>query len=224
MAAVMSTADSHVLLAASNISRDIWRNLVNPRVSENTQIWITRLAMPVLLFLTVFVALQFKAVWKMQFFGYWLMQAGLLALIPTALLYKIKNWKFTSHSGIPVLLFGVAVFILGQQLGLKRQIAYLFSWSGSLLLFVIFSLFAGKNEKVVARAVAYNERWLRRWRVSIILAVCVIAEELIRLGSIFFRLTFVYYAVLLIPIVLTSIIIGINIKEILEARKVSPEA
>lgn len=143
IAATLSTASAHILLAGANVARDIYQNLINKKASDTALVRINRYSIPVLGFLTIFIALSFKSIFDIYLWGQYLLTAGLLILVPGTLLWPRK---VSRYAGLPTILAGVFVFLLtAQPIGpLIQNQAYLAGWFASLITFVAINL-AGKK-------------------------------------------------------------------------------
>lgn len=146
LAATLSTASSHILLAGTNISKDLYYNLFNSKIPENRLIFITRVSILFLGFLAIFIALKFESVFDIYLWGQWFMTAGLLIIIPGTLLWP---GKVSKYSGLPTMLVGILTFLLmSEPIGfLEKNVAIMLAWISSLIVFIAINLF--KREGIV---------------------------------------------------------------------------
>ena len=138
LAATLSTADSSLILAATNVANDVYRRYINPKAQDSVLVTLTRLALPVSLGLTMLFAFSLKSVFDLHVWGLWLLLAGSLVLVPGTLLWpgKLNKW-----AGFPTMLFGLAAFLCGGPFfKMSTNNAYLLSLAVSAVIFLLFNL------------------------------------------------------------------------------------
>jgi len=147
IAATLSTASAHILLAGTNISRDIYQTLINKKASDQTLVKITRYSIPILGIITIIIALSFKSIFDIYTWGQYLMTAGLLIIVPGTLLWPRK---ISRYAGLPTILSGVLIFLIGSKpIGpLVTNQAYLAGWTASLIVFLVINLIGKKPVEI----------------------------------------------------------------------------
>ena len=175
LGATLSTASAHILLAGTNMSKDIYYNLFNPKISEKKLIFNTRVSIIVLGFLAIFIALKFENVFEMYLWGQWFMSAGLLIIIPGTLLWP---GKVSKYAGLPTMLVGILTFLLiGKPIGpLGKNVAFMLSWASSLVVFITINLLKGEKINISKNSIfCKKELWQKNnMRVTVLGFILVV--------------------------------------------------
>jgi len=175
LGATLSTASAHILLAGTNMSKDIYYNLFNPKISEKKLIFSTRVSIIMLGFLAIFIALKFENVFEMYLWGQWFMSAGLLIIIPGTLLWP---GKVSKYAGLPTMLVGILTFLLmGKPIGpLGKNVAFMLSWANSLVVFITINLLKGGKINISKNSIfCKKELWQKNnMRVAVLGFILVV--------------------------------------------------
>ena len=93
MAVIVSTADSFLLIPATNLTRDVFQRFVNPDMSEKAVVFMSRswvLALGIVAFLLVD---QFPTVLAAAYTAYLIYGAGITPALLAAFLWKRATWQ-----------------------------------------------------------------------------------------------------------------------------------
>lgn len=126
VAAVMSTADSQLLVAASAIGEDIYKGMINPDAGDAQVLWVNRLAVLVIGSLAATWAWLTPGSVHTTIVFAW---AGLGAGIGPALISSVY-WKETTGAGV----------IAGMVVGLVSTVVWHFTSGGPFMIFEIYEL------------------------------------------------------------------------------------
>jgi sodium/proline symporter len=114
-AAIMSTADSQLLVATSAIVEDVYHKLINPKASQKTLVLYSRILVMVLSIFALLLALQGGVIYFLVAFAW----GGLAASFGPLVILSLW-WKKTTKSGaIAGMLSGTAVVILWDKMGIS---------------------------------------------------------------------------------------------------------
>ncbi|WBU51906.1 sodium/proline symporter [Paracoccus sp. SCSIO 75233] len=113
LAAIMSTADSQLLVVSSVLTEDIYRTLINPKASERQLVWVGRLLIVVTALVSFVLALQGGSVLALVAYAW----AGFGAAFGPLILISLY-WKgVTRHGALAGMLTGTLTVLLWKQLG-----------------------------------------------------------------------------------------------------------
>lgn len=136
IASTMSSADSDMLCASTIITKDLYQKYINPRVSDNSLIKITRISNVVIGLLAMCIALFQINIITLNIFSFMLRAAGPFA----AFILAISMKKCSKHAGIVSILVGSAVGIYWQIMKEPYGILAIIAGSvASLIAFIITS-------------------------------------------------------------------------------------
>lgn len=110
IASTMSSADSDMLCASTIITKDLYQKYMNPDVSDNSIIKITRISNVIIGLLAMCIALFQINIITLNIFSFMLRAAGPFA----AFILAISMKKCSKHAGIVSILVGSAVGIYWQ--------------------------------------------------------------------------------------------------------------
>jgi len=221
LAATLSTASAHILLAATNVSKDIYHNLINRKATDRTLVMITRIFTPIIGFLTIYIALSFKTVFDIYLWGQYLLTAGLLILVPGTLFWR---GKVSKYAGLPTMLAGILIFLLsGKPIGpLIQNQAYLAGWTASLITFVILNIIGKKpiefpvQEVERIRTLSARETYNKAIVfLGLIVVICLTAGYM---SASFYRVTWYFTIDMVILIAMAFVLIGLFLKEYREVK------
>ncbi len=106
----MSSADSDMLCASTIITKDLYQKYMNPDVSDNSMIKMTRISNVIIGLLAMCIALFQINIITLNIFSFMLRAAGPFA----AFILAISMKKCSKHAGIVSILVGSAVGIYWQ--------------------------------------------------------------------------------------------------------------
>jgi Na+/proline symporter len=176
IAAGMSTADGYLLLASSNISRDIYKRWFNKEASDQTVIKITRIAMILLAIISTYIVIQFKTVWDLWAWGAMMFAAAafipfvpgifwrwrkhkdaawisiVVAILLYIFLYPPKAWAPDYVPKIAIF-FGVSPFS-----GAHKAYIFLLTWMTSAIVYILINLLFGKSCEKIEK----EEEWRQK--------------------------------------------------------------
>lgn len=113
LAAIMSTADSQLLVAASAISEDFFKSLIKPNASEKELVWISRGTVIAIAVIAAFFAMDPESsVLKLVSFGW----AGLGATFGPVVIVSLYWKRMTSNGALAGMLSGGITTIIWKQL------------------------------------------------------------------------------------------------------------
>jgi SSS family solute:Na+ symporter/sodium/proline symporter len=107
VAIVLSTGNSFMLVASTNLSRDIYERFINPEASEVTKIRVQRSAIVAFAIIAIFLLTQFDTVLSMALYAYALVGASLTPALLAAFLWK----RVTPQGGVACIAGGLASII-----------------------------------------------------------------------------------------------------------------
>jgi SSS family solute:Na+ symporter/sodium/proline symporter len=141
VAIIVSTADSFLLVPATNIIRDIYQRFVNPGASQKKIVFYSRIAV-VLLGIFAFAQVRFfTRVLEMALYAYTMYGVGITPAVLAAFLWKRANAK----GGVSSIAAGMSVTILWEISGKPFAIPTIYpALFASLFCLVIVSLVTGK--------------------------------------------------------------------------------
>ncbi len=131
-AAVMSTADSHLLLAGANLSRDIYQRFINRNTDERRMVYVTRLSVALVVVFSLWTSLQFTHIFEMWVWGARLYTSAFFVPIVGALIWR---GRLSKRAGLPTILVGTLMFLGGMALGYREEILHIVSIPVSLMVF-----------------------------------------------------------------------------------------
>jgi SSS family solute:Na+ symporter len=108
MAIIVSTADSFLLIPATNLTRDVYQKYINTNASERQVIFISRTLVVLLGFIAFLLVSQFKTVLDAAFTAYNIYGASLTPSLLAAFLWK----RATKEGAIASIISGASVTIV----------------------------------------------------------------------------------------------------------------
>ena len=157
LAAIMSTADSQLLVSASSVAEDIYKGIINKKADDKKVLRISRYTVFVIAVLAYLIALDPNSSIMGLVSNAW---AGLGAAFGPIVLLSLF-WKRTNLSGavagismgaITVIVWDYIPIIEGQTLGTYTQIySLLIGFSTSLLAIVLVSLITKKPSEEILK-------------------------------------------------------------------------
>ncbi|KAB7497316.1 High-affinity choline transporter 1 [Armadillidium nasatum] len=124
-AAVMSSADSSVLSAASMFARNIWKCIFRQNASETEIIWIMRLSIFVVGFLATILALTISSI-----YGLWYLSSDLVYVILFPQLLMVVHFKHhcNTYGSLAAYIVGLGFRVSGGEsiIGIPPLIKYPF--------------------------------------------------------------------------------------------------
>ena len=103
IAIILSTANSFLLTASTNITRDIYQRFINLNASQQKIIWVQRLWIFILGVLAYLLLTQFKTVLDMALTAYAMIGAGITPVLLAAFLWK----RVTPAGGVAAMAGGM---------------------------------------------------------------------------------------------------------------------
>jgi solute:Na+ symporter, SSS family len=145
VAVIVSTADSFLLVPATNVMRDIYQRFINPEASQKKMILYSRLAV-VLLGLFAFVQVRFfEKVLEMAIYAYTMYGVGITPAVMAAFFWK----RATAAGGVGSIAAGMTVTIIWELLRQPFDIPTVYPALGlSLFCLIVFSLITDKPNKI----------------------------------------------------------------------------
>ena len=122
MAIIVSTADSFLLIPATNLTRDVYQKHINNNATEKQIILVSRVFVLILGFIAFMLVSQFKTVLNAAFTAYNIYGASLTPSLLAAFLWK----RATKEGAVASIIAGASVTILWTYI--------LPQWSGFYLL------------------------------------------------------------------------------------------
>ncbi|MBM7872256.1 SSS family solute:Na+ symporter [Clostridium pascui] len=132
IASTMSSADSDMLCASTILTKDLYQKYINPSVSDNTMIKMTRISNVIIGLLAMCIALFQINIITLNIFSFMLRAAGPFAAFILGLSLK----KCSKHAGIVSILVGSLVGIYWQVM--KEPYGILAIIAGSLSSLIAF--------------------------------------------------------------------------------------
>jgi len=108
MAIIVSTADSFLLIPATNLTRDVYQRYINTKASEQQIIFISRVLVLALGFIAYLLVSQFKTVLNAAFTAYNIYGASLTPSLLAAFLWK----RATKEGAVASIITGALVTIV----------------------------------------------------------------------------------------------------------------
>ena len=108
MAIIVSTADSFLLIPATNLTRDVYLRYIKPDADEKSILFISRFLVIILGFIAFFLVSQFKTVLNAAFVAYNIYGTSITPALLATFLWK----RATSQGAIASILTGTVVTIL----------------------------------------------------------------------------------------------------------------
>ena len=108
MAIIVSTADSFLLIPATNLTRDVYQKYLNPNASEKQILFISRSLVLILGLIAFLLVSQFKTVLNAAFTAYNIYGTSITPALLAAFLWK----RATSQGAIASILTGAIVTIV----------------------------------------------------------------------------------------------------------------
>jgi len=118
MAIIVSTADSFLLIPATNLTRDVYQKHINTNASEKQIILVSRALVLILGFIAFLLVSQFKTVLNAAFTAYNIYGASLTPSLLAAFLWK----RATKEGAVASILSGASITIIWTY--------FLPNWSG----------------------------------------------------------------------------------------------
>ena len=118
MAIIVSTADSFLLIPATNLTRDVYQKYINVKASEKQIILVSRALVLVLGLIAFLLVSQFKTVLNAAFTAYNIYGASLTPSLLAAFLWK----RATKEGAVASILTGASITIIWTY--------FLPNWSG----------------------------------------------------------------------------------------------
>ena len=108
MAIIVSTADSFLLIPATNLTRDVYLRYLNPQATEKQILLISRLLVLILGLIAFLLVSQFKTVLNAAFTAYNIYGTSITPALIAAFIWK----RATSEGAIASILMGMTITIL----------------------------------------------------------------------------------------------------------------
>jgi SSS family solute:Na+ symporter/sodium/proline symporter len=143
VAVIVSTADSFLLVPATNIMRDIYQRFINPDVPQKKMILYSRLIVVVLGLFAFMQVRFFEKILEMAIYAYTMYGVGITPAVMAAFFWK----RATSAGGIGSISSGMLVTIVWELLDRPGDIPTVYPALGlSLFCLIVFSLLSPKPE------------------------------------------------------------------------------
>ncbi len=126
VAIVLSTANSFMVVASSNFTRDVYHRFLAPGASERRLLLVQRLTIVVFAGLALLLLTQFETVLAMALYAYSLIGAGLTPAILAAFLWK----RVTPQGGVACLAGGLLA-IVGIGVASRLGVPFVLQIGGS---------------------------------------------------------------------------------------------
>jgi SSS family solute:Na+ symporter/sodium/proline symporter len=123
MAIIFSTANTFLMIPATNLARDIYQRFLNPKATETQVVRFQRIMIVVVGVLAYLLATKFTTILQMAFTAYTMVGAGLTPALLAAFLWK----RVTPAGGTSSIAAGMVVTVL-----ITWQQDVLSSWLGGL--------------------------------------------------------------------------------------------
>lgn len=123
VAFIVTTADSYLLSASTNVTYDVWHRYINKDATDRQKIWFMRVTICVLTVLAVVLTLFFPTILSLQMTAYTMYGAA----ITPSLLFALFSKRVTPAGGIAGIVVGGGVtvvwtMVLGSPLGIASAI------------------------------------------------------------------------------------------------------
>jgi len=149
VAVIISTANSFLLVPATNVMRDIYQRFINPDISDKNIIRFSRITVVILGFSAYALMNFFPRILDAAYAAYTVYGAGLTPALMATFFWK----RATPHAGVASILVGMLVTVLWEIIR-KVQGEFLFgvpavypALIGSLLCLIVISLLQQPPEK-----------------------------------------------------------------------------
>ncbi|WP_297499554.1 sodium/proline symporter [Thermococcus sp.] len=115
-AAIMSSANSYLLVVASALARDIYHKIIDPNADQEKLVWISRISVLVVSLLSIYLALgATETVFKLVLYAW----AGLACSFGPVVIFGLYWKRATKEGAIAGMIVGAITVILWKQLGLS---------------------------------------------------------------------------------------------------------
>ena len=143
VAVIVSTADSFLLVPATNVMRDIYQRFINPKLPQKKMVLYSRLVV-VVLGIVAFVQVQFfTRVLEMAIYAYTMYGVGITPAVMAAFFWK----RATASGGVSSIGAGMAVTLVWEIMKRPWEIPTIYPALGlSLACLVFISLLTPKPE------------------------------------------------------------------------------
>ncbi len=134
VAVIVSTADSFLLVPATNIMRDIYQRFINPELSQQKMVLYSRIAV---VFLGLFAFAQvrfFERVLEMAIYAYTMYGVGITPAVMAAFFWK----RATAAGGVSSIAAGMGVTIIWEVLNQPFDVPTVYPALGLSLFCLIF--------------------------------------------------------------------------------------
>lgn len=121
VAIIFSTANTFLMIPATNVIRDIYQRFVNPNASQKKIVLYQRLMIPVLAALAFTVAAFFKSVLDMALYAYTMVGAAVTPALLAAFLWK----RVTVAGGVASIAAGMATTVVFGALDIFDEMDYI---------------------------------------------------------------------------------------------------
>lgn len=121
---IITTGNSFLLSASTNISQDLYKGFINPEASDRAVLWLTRGAVVVLGILSYVLGQYFPTILELQLYAYTAYGA---TITPAVFAIFLMRNRLTKAGGVTGMIIGFIISvswetILGQPLGLDAVI------------------------------------------------------------------------------------------------------
>jgi SSS family solute:Na+ symporter/sodium/proline symporter len=134
VAVIVSTADSFLLVPATNFMRDIYQRFINPDVSQKQIILYSRITVVVLGILAFVQVRFFEKVLEMAIYAYTMYGVGITPAVMAAFFWK----RTTAAAGVSSIAAGMLVTIVWEVLGQPWDLPTVYPALGMSLFCLIF--------------------------------------------------------------------------------------
>lgn len=107
---IITTGNSYLLSAATNLTYDIYRNYINPNASDKKQLWVTKSFIVVLGVMAYIIISYFPTVLSVQMYAYTVYGAGITPAVLAVFFWK----RVTPMAGMFSMIAGVASTLLWE--------------------------------------------------------------------------------------------------------------
>ncbi|WP_096189850.1 sodium:solute symporter family protein [Evansella halocellulosilytica] len=107
---IITTGNSFLLSAATNLTYDVYKNYINPNASDARQLWMTRMFIVVLGVLSFILISYFPTVLSVQMYAYTVYGAGVTPAVLAVFFWK----KVNAIGGISSMIAGVTTTLLWE--------------------------------------------------------------------------------------------------------------
>jgi len=110
---IITTGNSYLLSAATNITYDIYGKYINPNASDKKKLYITKILIPILGIISFILINFFPSVLAVQMYSYTVYGAGITPALLGVFLWK----RVTKQAGLSSMLVGVVVTLVWEFSG-----------------------------------------------------------------------------------------------------------